>query len=120
MSNTDISKVLSGLTLEKAKPPLLVERFDLMEVWRPYLIARGLEEWITKDVIEEHFAAEAGGAKVESVEVRERGREAKVVFLNPQGQQQHMCASMQMIPNLLHFYSCFGIPVKHRISWPDC
>lgn len=75
----------SGLTLGKNKPPLLMERIDLVEVWRPYLIARGLEEWIEKDMIAQHFQAEAGGAKVELVEVLERGREAKISFNNPQG-----------------------------------
>lgn len=65
-----------------------MERFDLMEVWRPYLIARGLEEWIDKDMIAEHFEAEANGAKVELVEVLERGREAKISFRTPQGKNR--------------------------------
>lgn len=60
-----------------------MERFDLMEVWRPYLIARGLEEWITSDIIKDHFKAEANGATVEFVEVQ--GTEAKITFANPQG-----------------------------------
>ena len=64
---------------------MLVEHIDLVEVWRPYLIARGLEEWIDKETIAEHFEAEANGAKVELVEVLERGREAKIFFYNPQG-----------------------------------
>ena len=56
-----------------------------MEVWRPYLVARGLEEWIDDSMIAEHFEAEANGAKVECVEVVERGTEAKISFCNPQG-----------------------------------
>lgn len=60
-----------------------MERFDLTEVWRPYLIVRGLEEWIDKDLVADHFKESANGAAIEFVEVHDN--EAKIMFLNPQG-----------------------------------
>lgn len=60
-----------------------MERFDLTEVWRPYLVVRGLEEWIEKDFIEEHFREISKGAAIEYVEIE--GTEAKIMFLNSQG-----------------------------------
>lgn len=83
----DIDKVLSNeIFLNNAmKLPLIIERFDLMEVWCPYLFVRGLEDWINKDSIAEHFEAEANGAKVEYVELDKEGTEARVMFIDPQG-----------------------------------
>lgn len=60
-----------------------MKRFDLMEVCHPYLIARGVEEWITSDVIKDHFEAEANGATVEFIEMH--GTNARITFINPQG-----------------------------------
>lgn len=83
----DIDKILSNkIILNKAmKLPLIMERFDLIEVWRPYLFVRGLEYWIDKDSIAEHFEAEANGAKIEYVELDKKGTEARIMFTDPQG-----------------------------------
>ena len=79
----DIDKILnSELKLAKAGPPLAVERCDLVDVWRPYLVVRGLEDWISKEIIEEHFEETANGAKIESIEIHDC--EAKIVFINSQ------------------------------------
>ena len=53
-----------------------------MEVWRPYLIVRGLEDWIAKEIVEEHFEDTASGAKIESIEIE--NDEAKIMFMNSQ------------------------------------
>ena len=60
-----------------------MERIDLTEVWRPYLVVRGLEDWIEKEFIEEHFRELARGAAIEYVAVE--STEAKIMFVDPQG-----------------------------------
>ncbi len=82
----DITQVLNTeIFLHKKDPSslLAMERFDLSEAFPPYLLVRGLEDWFTEEMLEEHFEAEAQGAKIESVDVT--GSEAKIVFSNPQG-----------------------------------
>ena len=75
----------SSLNLRKGQPPLVMERFDLLEVWRPYLIVKGLEEWMIEDVdmIKDHFQAEANGAQIQSIDVH--GSETIIMFASPQG-----------------------------------
>ncbi len=92
---SDITKVLScEVNLGKGKPPLIVERFDLMQVWCPYLIVKGLEfEDMFEDtddveeMIKDHFEDIANGAKIESIELK--GTEAQISFLQPQGMIAH-------------------------------
>lgn len=60
-----------------------MEHFDLTEVWQPYLVVSGLEDWIEKHVIEEHFRDISKGAVIEFVEIE--GTKAKIFFLNSQG-----------------------------------
>ena len=80
----DIDKVLNTeLKLSKDKPPLFIERCDLTEVWRPYLMVRGLEDWIEEEYVEEHFKELAKGAAIEFVKIKDN--EAEIMFINPQG-----------------------------------
>ncbi len=84
----DITQVLNTeIFLHKKDPSslLAMERFDLsdLEAFPPYLLVRGLEDWFTEEMLEEHFEAEAQGAKIKSVDVT--GSEAKIVFADPQG-----------------------------------
>ena len=76
-----------GLNLKKASPPLVVEHFDLMQVWRPFLIVKGLEfeeeDEISDELIKDEFESLAGGAKIESIKLN--GTEAKISFLHPPG-----------------------------------
>lgn len=84
----DIDKVLdSELKLSKRGQPLEMEYFDLTEVWRPYLVVSGLEDWIREDMVEDHFEELVNGAAIESVEIHEN--EAKIMFRNPQGELNH-------------------------------
>jgi hypothetical protein len=62
-----------------------MKHIDLTEVWRPYLVARGLEDWIEKSVIEDHFKDLAKGAAIEYVVIEAEGTEAKIMFQDPQG-----------------------------------
>lgn len=81
----DIEKLLASVIyLRKGHTPLITECIDLMDVRKSYLIVKGLEDWITADLIEEHFAAEANGERVESVEMVEAGI-AVVKFARPKG-----------------------------------
>lgn len=77
----------SQLRLSKTSSPLHTERIELMEVYRPYLTARGqdpIDESITPDVLKQHFESEVNGAKVEYVEIK-KGNVAEITFINPQG-----------------------------------
>ena len=74
-----------NLTMKKQGHLLTVERLDLMEVWQPYLVVKGLEDWMDGSMIEEPFADMTEGAKIESIIV-ENG-EAKITFTNPQGRK---------------------------------
>ena len=84
---SDIDRVLSSsLNLHRDQPPLVVEQFDLKKVWHPYLIVKGLEEWMIEDIdmIKNHFQAEANGAQIQSIEVH--GSETIIImFASPQG-----------------------------------
>ena len=74
----DIDKILS----RDIKLPHIVECF---EVW---LLVRGLEDWIDKASIAEHFEAEANGAKIEYIELDKEGTEARIMFIDPQGNDE--------------------------------
>ena len=79
----DIDKVLNTeLKLSKDKPPLFIERCDLAKVLRPYLVVRGLEDWI-EEYVEEHFKEIAKGAAIEFVKIKDNA--AEIMFVNPQG-----------------------------------
>ncbi len=59
----DITQVLNTEIFLLKKDPssqLTMERLDLSEVFPPYLLVRGLEDW---EMLKKHFKAEAQGAK---------------------------------------------------------
>ena len=62
-----------------------MECIDLMAVRRSYLIVKGLEDWITCDMIEDHFVAESKGERVESVAIDTTAGTAVVKFACPKG-----------------------------------
>lgn len=55
----------------------------LRSALEPYLVVRGLEEWIEKDFIEEHFREISEGAAIEYIEIE--GTEAMIMFHDSQG-----------------------------------
>ena len=74
-----------GLNLGRSKPPLIVEHFDLMQVWCPFLIVRGLEfeeDMVNEEMVRDHFEA-ISGTKIESIELK--GTEAKISFIQLEG-----------------------------------
>ena len=63
-----------------------------MEVWRPFLIVRGIEfeeeeeDMIDEEMVKDHFEA-ISGAKIEVIELK--GTEAKISFIHPEGIVNH-------------------------------
>ena len=87
----DMDKIVeSELKLTKAGDPLVTERFDLMKVQNPCLMVGGLEHWMDKDILQQHFE-EMTQAKIEFIEIQDGGR-AKIMFINPQGNLQKLSA----------------------------
>ena len=79
-----IKELMSAEISLRKKQPLIKEEIDLMEIKIPYLIVYGLEDWMSHEVIEEHFQ-EITKEKVLSVLLSDDAVTATVKFVDPKG-----------------------------------
>ena len=80
----DVKELMSEEISLRRNQELVKEEIDLMEVKLPYLIVYGLEDWMSDEIIEEHFQY-VTQEKVQSVVLSDDAATATVKFVDPKG-----------------------------------
>ena len=79
-----IKELMSAEISLRRNQPLIKEEIDLMEIKIPYMKVYGLEDWMSHNVIEEHFQ-EVTKEKVQCVVLSDDAATATVKFVDPKG-----------------------------------
>ena len=79
-----VKELMSAEISLRRNQPLVKEEIDLMEIKIPYLIVCDLEDWMSDEIIEEHFQ-EVTKEKVQSVVLSDDAATATVKFVDPKG-----------------------------------
>ena len=73
----------TDVSLRRNQQVLIKEHINLLDVKTPYLLVNGVYDWMTEEVIMDHFAS-ITEEKVDTVVIVD-GTTAEVAFNNPKG-----------------------------------